>query len=213
MYDIILFDLDGTLTKSEFGIIGGAIYALSKFNIVPENKEELKKFIGPPLAVSFREYYHFSEEKTKEAVGYYQEYMREKGIYEAPLYDGIKELLEELKQRGKRMFVATSKPGVFATQIIRNLQIEHYFEGIVGSNLDGTRADKAEVITFLLDKYAVSDKSKVVMVGDRKYDINGAKRTDIDSVGVLYGYGDKEELVTAGATHIVSTPVELIDIV
>lgn len=213
MYDIILFDLDGTLTKSEIGIANGITYALSKLDMVFKNQDEIKKFIGPPLAMSFTTYFGFTEEKTKEAVRYYQEYMREKGIYEAPLYNGIEEMLELLKQKEKRMFVATSKAEVFAKQIISHLQVEHFFEGIAGSNLDGTGTDKAEVITSLLDKYAVSDRSKVVMVGDRKYDIHGAQKTNIDSVGVLYGYGDKEELLLAGATHMIKTPMDLIDIV
>ena len=213
MYDIILFDLDGTLTKSEIGIVNAITYALSKFDIIPDNKEELKKFIGPPLAMSFIKKFDFTEEKAKEAVAYCQEYMKDKGIYEAPLYDGIEEMLKKLKQKEKRIFIATSKPEVFATQIIKYLHIEKFFDGIVGAKLDGTRTDKAEVISSLLDNYDIFDKSKVVMVGDREHDIYGAKRTDINSVGVLYGYGDMDELISAGATHIINTPMELIDIV
>ena len=213
MYDIVLFDLDGTLTKSEIGIVNAVTYALSKFDIIADNKEELKKFIGPPLAMSFIKYFDFTEEKAKEAVVYCQEYMKDKGIYEAPLYGGIEEMLKKLKQKEKRLFIATSKPEVFATQIIKYLHIEIFFDGIVGANLDGTRTDKAEIIASLLDNYAIFDKSKVVMVGDREHDIYGAKRTDIDSIGVLYGYGDMEELVSAGATYIIKTPLELIDIV
>lgn len=213
MYDIVLFDLDGTLTKSEIGIVNAVTYALSKFDIIADNKDELKKFIGPPLAMSFIKYFDFTGEKAKEAVVYCQEYMKDKGIYEAPLYGGIEEMLKKLKQKEKRLFIATSKPEVFATQIIKYLHIENFFDGIVGANLDGTRTDKAEIIASLLDNYAIFDKSKVVMVGDREHDIYGAKRTDIDSIGVLYGYGDMEELVSAGATYIIKTPLELIDIV
>lgn len=213
MYDIVLFDLDGTLTKSEIGIVNAITYALSQFDIIPNSKEELKKFIGPPLAMSFVQYFGFSEEKAKEAVTFCQEYMKDRGIYEAPLYDGIEEMLEILKQRGKRIFIATSKPEVFASQIIKHLHVADFFDGIVGANLDGTQTDKAEVITVLLDNYAISDRSKVVMVGDREHDIYGAKRNNINSVGVLYGYGDMEELVSAGATHIIKTPKELTDIV
>lgn len=213
MYDIVLFDLDGTLTKSEIGIVNAVTYALSKFDVIADNKEELKKFIGPPLTMSFIKYFDFTEEKAKEAVVYCQEYMKDKGIYEAPLYGGIEEMLKKLKQKEKRLFIATSKPEVFATQIIKYLNIENFFDGIVGANLDGTRTDKAEIIASLIDNYAIFDKSKVVMVGDREHDIYGAKRTDIDSVGVLYGYGDMKELVSAGATYIIKTPLELIDIV
>lgn len=213
MYDIVLFDLDGTLTKSEIGIVNAITYALSKFDIIPENKETLKKFIGPPLAKSFVKYFEFTEEDAKKAVTYCQEYMKDKGIYEAPLYDGIEEMLEILKHKGKRLFIATSKPEVFASQIIKHLHVDNFFEGIVGANLDGTQTDKAEVITALFDKYAIFDRSTVVMVGDREHDIYGAKRTNINSVGALYGYGDIEELVSAGATHIIKMPKELIDIV
>lgn len=213
MYDIVLFDLDGTLTKSEVGIVNAIVYALSKFNIIPEDRDSLKKFIGPPLAESFIRFFDFTEEGAKEAVAYCQEYMKEKGVYEAPLYDGIKEMLEELIHKGKRIFIATSKPEVFAKQIAKYLYIEDCFEGIVGANLDGTLTDKAEVISLLLEKYAVSDRSKVVMVGDREHDIYGAKKTNIDSVGVLYGYGEIEELVSAGATHIIKEPKELLEII
>lgn len=213
MYDIILFDLDGTLTKSEIGIINAIIYALSKFDISIDDRDELKKFIGPPLINSFIDYFGFTEERAKEAVAYCQEYMRNKGVYESPLYDGIKEVLENLNSIGKRVFVATSKPEEFANKIVRHLQVDRFFEGVVGANLDGTRTDKAEVISLLLDKNSIADKSKVVMVGDREHDIFGAKSTGIDSIGVLYGYGDMEELTLAGATHIVMTPEELIDFI
>ena len=213
MYDIILFDLDGTLTKSEIGIINTIIYALSKFDITIDDRENLKKFIGPPLKKSFVDYFEFTEEKAKEAVTYCQEYMRDKGIYEAPLYDGIKEVLKKLNSNGKRVFILTSKPEEFANKIVRHLQVDRFFEDVVGANLDGTRTDKAEVISLLLDKYSIADRSKVVMVGDREHDIIGAKSTGIDSIGVLYGYGDVEELTLAGATHIIMTPEELVDII
>ncbi len=213
MYDIVLFDLDGTLTRSEFGIVNAIMYALSKLNITLDDKSILKKFIGPPLVKSFMKYFDFTEDRAKEAVAYCQEYMREKGVYEAPLYDGIREVLEALFQEGKRVFIATSKPEVFANQIVKHLKIEDFFEGIVGANLDGTQTDKAEVIKLLLEKYAITEKSKVVMVGDREHDILGAISNNIDSVGVLYGYGERAELVSAGATHIIERPAELPDII
>jgi len=213
MYDIILFDLDGTLTRSEMGIVNAIIYALSKFDIIPNDKEELRKFIGPPLVKSFINYIEFTEEKAKEAVIHCQKYMKDKGIFEAPLYDGIKEMLETLNSKGKKIFIATSKPEVLAKQIIKYLQVDKYFEGIVGANLDGTRTDKTEIISLLLETYAISDRTKVVMVGDREHDIYGAKNTNIDSIGVLYGYGEMEELVSAGATHIVKNPKELLDFI
>lgn len=213
MYDVVLFDLDGTLTKSEIGIVNAISYALTKLEISFDDREVLKEFIGPPLTETFIKYFDFTEERAKEAVTYCQEYMRDKGVYEAPLYDGIEEVLEELSCNGKRIFIATSKPEVFVNQIIKYLHIERFFEGIVGANLDGTRTDKTEVITRLLENYAITDRNKVVMVGDRKYDILGAVNANIDSVGVLYGYGEKTELVSAGATYIINAPLELIDII
>ena len=172
MYDIILFDLDGTLTKSEVGIVNAITFALSKFNIEPTCKADLKKFIGPPLNESFIKHYKFSKEKAKKAVSYCQEYMQEKGIYEAPLY-----------------------------------------EGIIGANLDGTKTDKAEIISHVLDNYSINDKTKVVMVGDRKHDVIGARNNQIDSIGVLYGYGDYQELKEAGATYIINTPMDLLKMI
>lgn len=213
MYEIILFDLDGTLTESGLGIVNSILFALGKMGIHESNKEKLKKFIGPPLVESFMRYYNLTEENAKRAVSFCQEYLKNKGIYEAPLYDGIKEVLEELESSGKTLFVATSKPEVFARQILKYLQVDIYFADIVGSNIDGSKVKKEEIISYLLEKNKIADKSQVVMVGDREHDIWGAKKVGIDSVGVLYGYGDYQELKAAGATHIIDCPKDLEDII
>ena len=146
MYDVILFDLDGTLTKSEQGIINSVLYALNEFGIKEDDREKLKKFIGPPLGESFMKFYGFDENGAEKAIEYYRVYYKVKGIYEAPLYEGIKETLEALRDMGKTLYVATSKPEIFAKQILKHREIDYLFEDVVGSNLDGTKVNKNEII-------------------------------------------------------------------
>lgn len=211
-YDVILFDLDGTLTDSSPGIMNSIVYALKKCNISVENTDDLRKFLGPPLHESFRDFYGFDDEKSMEAVGFYREYFSTKGLLENEVYSGISEMLEDLKENGKRLILATSKPQPFTDRIMEHFDLAKYFEFIAGSNMDGTRSKKAEVIAYALESCGIMGKSNVVMVGDREHDIIGAKTVGIDSVGVEYGYGDYDELSGAGATYIVKTVEELKDI-
>ena len=204
-YNTVLFDLDGTLTDPAEGIINSVVYALAKFGIDETDKESLKKFIGPPLADSFKDYYGFSEDKTALAIEYYREYFKKSGMFENSVYDGIEKLLILLNDKGKTLIVATSKPEKFAVQILEHFKLDGYFEYIAGSNLDGTRSSKAEVIEYALKKCSIKDKTDAIMIGDRKHDIIGANKMGIDSIGVLFGYGDKEELETAGATYVAKT--------
>jgi phosphoglycolate phosphatase len=208
-YEYILFDLDGTLTDSAAGITNSVMYALEKYGIKVHNKEELNKFIGPPLSDSFEIYYGFSKEEARNAVEYYREYYRETGIFENLVYDGIEDLLKILKENNKTLVVATSKPEVFAKKVLEKFNIAKYFTYIAGSNLDGTRIKKDEVIKYALESCSITNLSKVIIVGDREHDINGAKKVGIDSIGVLYGYGDREELVRAGADFIVNTAADI----
>lgn len=208
-YDVILFDLDGTLTDSSPGIINSILYALQKYGIPVENTDVLKKFLGPPLHESFKEFYGFDDEKALEAVTYYREYFSTKGIFENEVYDGIYTLLEQLKSNGKRLILATSKPQAFTDRIMEHFNLTKYFDLVAGSNMDTSRSKKAEVIEYALRKCAITDYSKAVMVGDRKHDIIGAKTVGIDSVGVEYGYGDYDELHNAGATYIAKTVEDL----
>lgn len=208
-YDVVLFDLDGTLTDSSSGIINSIIYALDKYGITVYDTNILKKFLGPPLHESFKEFYGFNDEKAMEAVKYYREYFSTKGLLENQVYDGIPELLKILADNGKKLIVATSKPQQFTDRIMKHFDLAKYFEFVAGSNMDGTRSKKADVIEYALNKCQITDKSKVVMVGDRKRDIIGAKAVGIDSIGAEYGYGDYDELKSAGATHIVKTVNEL----
>lgn len=212
-FQYILFDLDGTLTDPAVGITNSIMYSLKKYNIKVDDRSELYKFIGPPLLESFMKYYGFTEEEGKKAIEYYREYFGVKGLFENIIYDGIKDLLKSLKDNGKILLVATSKPQVFAEQILVHFKLDKYFSFIAGSNLDGTRIKKAEVIEYALEGLNITDLTKTIMVGDREHDIRGAKTIGIKSIGVLYGYGSKEELVNADADYIVQSVSEIKDIV
>lgn len=212
-FQYILFDLDGTLTDPAVGITNSIMYSLKKYNIKVDDRSELYKFIGPPLLESFMKYYGFTEEEGKKAIEYYREYFGVKGLFENIIYDGIKDLLKSLKDNGKILLVATSKPQVFAEQILVHFKLDKYFSFIAGSNLDGTRIKKAEVIEYALEGLNITELTKTIMVGDREHDIRGAKTIGIKSIGVLYGYGSREELVNAGADYIVQSVSEIKDIV
>ncbi|PKM87636.1 MAG: phosphoglycolate phosphatase [Firmicutes bacterium HGW-Firmicutes-12] len=208
-YDTILFDLDGTLTEPKKGITRSFQYALKKFGIIEENMEVLLSFIGPPLKSTFINHYGFNEKKAWEAVVYYREYFTEKGMFENEVFLGISEMLHELKGNGKRVLLATSKASIYSDRILEYFNIRAYFDYIVGSNLDGTRAEKNEVISYALSLLDNKDNYTPVMVGDRKHDIIGAQQVGIDSIAVTYGYGLRQELEEAGATHILDTVDEL----
>jgi len=210
-YTNILFDLDGTLTDPKQGITKSVQYALAKFNIFEENLDKLEPFIGPPLADSFMEIYAFSESDAKTAIAYYREYFQDKGIFDNKLYPGMKELLEMLTNQQRILMVATSKPTVFAERILKYFEIDKYFQFICGSNLDGTRIDKSEIIKHILDKenLVIDD---TLMIGDRKHDIIGAHKNGMASIGVGYGYGSEQELIEIKPTFYVKTVQELSEI-
>lgn len=210
MYDYFLFDLDGTLTDPGLGITNSVAYALGKYGITVEDRRELYPFIGPPLRQSFSEFYGFDEEKTKEAVAFYREYFSEKGLFENEVYEGIPEVLSQLKQAGKKLLVATSKPEEFTNRILEHFGLAEYFDFVAGATMDETRNEKADIIAYALKQIADADPSKIVMIGDRKFDILGARENGIDSIGVLYGYGSRAELEEAQATFIVEKPEELL---
>lgn len=207
--EYILFDLDGTLTDSFLGITQSVQYALRSFDINVEDLNELRRFIGPPLDQSFKDYYNFSDEEAKEAVKKYRERYTDKGIFENELYEGIRDLLEELVENGKVVLMATSKPEVYARRISDFFDITQYFTQICGSEMDGKRQDKAEVVALALESQDIIDLSKAIMIGDRKHDIEGAKKNNIDSIGVLYGYGELQELQDSGADYIAETVADL----
>ena len=210
MYKYILFDLDGTLTNPEIGITSSVMYALEKFNIKVEDRKELHPFIGPPLDYSFQTYYGLSEEESQLAIKYYRERFSVKGLYENEVYEGVDKLLAELKRRGKTLIIATSKPEEFTLKILKHFDLLKYFDFVAGATMDGSRGEKADVIRYALEISGIKDTSEAIMIGDRKYDILGAKENGLDSIGVLFGFGDYEELTAAGANHIVRSVEEIL---
>jgi len=211
-HKIILFDLDGTLSDPKVGITKSVQYALQKMGIDEPNLDKLDCFIGPPLQESFAEYYGFNENQTKEAIEFYRERFKEKGMYENVLYEGIPYLLNSLKEHQFTLVVATSKPTIFSEKILNYFKIDQYFDLVVGSNLDGTRSSKTEIIQYILDEYKDLMKDEFIMIGDRKHDIIGAENTGIDSIGVTYGYGSLDELIHSNPTYIVNNVEELASI-
>lgn len=205
----LLFDLDGTLTDPGEGITNSVMYALKQYGIEVSDRRELYRFIGPPLIPAFEEFYGFSRAEAERAVEIYREYFHDRGIFENELYPGVKEMLALLVRAGKRLLMATSKPEVFAVKVVEHFGIADFFTVIAGSELDGRRTDKAEVILYALSSCGVSDVSQVLMIGDRKHDILGAKKAGVASVGVLYGYGTGDELQEAGADWFAETVSDL----
>ena len=212
MAEYILFDLDGTLTDPGEGITNSVAYALEKYGIKVEDKTTLNSFIGPPLHESFQKYFNFSILQSYDAVTKYREYYHDRGIFENRLYDGIEDLLSSLKASGKTVIMATSKPTVFARRIAEHYGIMEFFDIIVGSELDGHRVDKAEVIEEALRQAGGPLADKCIMVGDRLHDVLGAKKNALSCIGVTYGYGGYEELKEAGADVIVNNVGELLEI-
>ena len=212
MYQNILFDLDGTIVNSEEGITSSVAQTLEEFGI-KEKPENLKCFIGPPLSRSFSMFYGFSAEQTEKAISVYRKYYSQKGIYLNRVYDGIETLLKKLKNEGKTIMLATSKYELFANQILSHIGLAKYFDLIAGSLADSSRSEKKEVIEHILETMPIKDLSQTVMIGDRKHDIIGANETGLDSIGVLYGFGNKEELSSHGATYIAANTDEILEII
>ncbi|GLC87242.1 HAD family hydrolase [Lysinibacillus piscis] len=206
---VILFDLDGTLSDPKIGITKSVQYALAKLGIVENHLDQLEPFIGPPLQVSFQELYGLTEEQINRAIHYYRERFADVGMFENSLYAGIPALLEDLKAQGYQLAIATSKPTVFAEKIVHYFDIAHYFDIVAGSLLDGTRSAKGEVIAFAMDQFSHMTPSAFIMIGDRKHDLIGAHENGIECVGVTYGYGSLEELEKANATYIVHSVNEI----
>ena len=202
MFDYLFFDLDGTLTDPAQGITNSFIHALKYFGIEIPSYETLCTFIGPPLPETFKTQFGFDEQKVAEGVIKYREYFATKGLLENSVYPGIPELLAGLKAAGKKLVVATSKPEEYSVRIIEHFGLAQYFENVCGSLMDESRSKKDEVIAYAIERNHISDKSKILMIGDRKHDILGAKKIGLKSCGVLFGYGSREELEEARADFI-----------
>lgn len=211
MIQTIFFDLDGTLTDSAPGIIHSVQYALKKYGIEAE-ENDLRSFIGPPLVHSFQERFGFDHDKALEAVAYYREYFTAGGMFENSVYPGVEEMLQKLKKDGLMLAVATSKPEFFSKQILEHFALTRYFDFIGGAAMDETRTTKVEVLSYALQELQV-DPAKAVMIGDRENDMEAASLLGTESIGVLYGYGSKEELANAGAKVFAETPMDICRII
>lgn len=208
-YTTLLFDLDGTITDPAEGITNAVSRALSRFGIAVEDKTSLHAFIGPPLLDSFREYYGFNEKQCVEALGYYREHYGTKGIYENAVYEGVTELLHDLKEHGYRLLVATSKPEMYARRIFDKFGLTDYFDVIAGSDMAEKRANKAAVVSYVLEQAHLTSHEEALMIGDTRFDVLGARAEGLPCLGVAYGYGTRDELEQAGAAYVVDTVEEL----
>ena len=215
-YKYVLFDLDGTLVDSASGITGSVEYALAHFGITGQTREQLTRFIGPPLMDSFMRFYGFPQEKAGEAVDLYRSDYRVRGVHMNTVYPGIPDLLQTLGRMGCTCCVATSKPEVFANIVVDENGLRPYISAVYGAELDDKegrrrklRSSKADVIAYALEGLGSPDRGEALMVGDRRHDIEGAGASGIDSCGVLFGFGSREELERAGATHIAGSVREI----
>ena len=202
MYQTVLFDLDGTLTDSGLGITNAAMYALKVMGYEVPQREELYKFIGPPLHGSFRKFYGMDEETSVEAVRQFRVYYNEMGgILENEVYEGVVEMLRDLKNAGLRLMIATSKPEPAAIRVMHHFGLDEFVPDIIGGRDDASRNTKGKVIGYALREYGV-DPATAIMVGDREHDVHGATENGIPCIGVTWGYGDRPELDGAGACAV-----------
>ena len=211
-YETILFDLDGTLTDPALGITSGVAYALDAFGNKYESLKSLEEFIGPPLREHFMEYCSVSRETAEEYVKKYREYYSVTGLYENKVYPGIENMLKALKNNGKKVVLATSKPEKFAKIILDHFKLSEYFDFIAGALMSNTRTKKDEVIAYALENIGGVDIERTIMVGDRMHDVEGAAKFGISTIGVTYGYGSQKELTDSGAAYVVDTVEQLTEL-
>lgn len=208
-YDYIAFDLDGTLTNPEKGLVDGFVYAFRKLGIDYGERESLRRFIGPPLYDEWRREYGFNYEEVCHAIDVFREYYNIYGWWDNEIYDGIEKMLTELRDSGKTLLLATSKPKDTAEKVLALFGLDKYFTYVAGASNDGTNDIKWKILDRALAEVGAKDKSKAILVGDRKYDAEGAAIVGCDSLGVLWGHGTREELEDAGCTYLFSTPEEV----
>lgn len=210
MYDLILFDLDGTLVNSEDGVTKSVQYALSECGIVENNQDNLRRFLGPPLIDSFMGYYGMTREEGLIALEKYRERYTKTGVYENELIPDVKKVLKTLQDKGIRLALATSKPHVYAREVLKSFDLTQYFDIIVGAEFDGTRNDKADVIKEVLKQ--AGEYKKPVMIGDRKHDVEGAKKNGLSCIGVSFGFAPEGELEECGAIAVADDMNNLLEI-
>jgi len=212
MFKNVLFDLDGTLTNPYMGITNSLMYALERMGYEVPPREDLASFIGPPLINEYQRRFGMTEDMARKGVRLYREYFADRGIFENELMDGAVELLRELKSRGKRVYLATSKPREFAERILEHFGIAKYFDFVGASTMDGSINEKYQVIADILEKTG-ADTAECLMVGDRFHDIVGAHRFGIKCCAVLCGFGSREEFAEYGADYVVETLGGVADLV
>lgn len=205
----VFFDLDGTVTDPKEGITKSIQFSLRKFGIEVTDLDSLCPFIGPPLSQSYEKFFGFSHEQALEAVDEYRVYYKDRGIFECYVYDGIKELVKDLHESGVKVVLATSKPEGYATQILEHFEILKYFDVVAGSTMDGSRVEKADVIRHAISMLEGFNPEEAVMIGDRKFDYNGASECGISCILIGYGYGEMTELVDCNPYKIINTVEEL----
>lgn len=208
----ILFDLDGTITESDPGITHSIKYALEKNSMVSPSLEELKIFVGPPLGEKFMEVFGVSQEMADKLLVSYRERYNSIGKYECNIYDGIVDALKQLREMGKVLCVATSKPEAAAKDVLAHFGLTEYFDLIGGDTAEHTRPNKTAVINYVMESMNISDKDDIIMVGDTHYDVEGANKIGIKCIGVTYGYDTEESLKNSGAAAIIHKPIELVDL-
>lgn len=212
-FKYVLFDFDGTIADSSEGVIESIAYAYKAFNKQLPDYETIKCFFGPPLVSSFMKYAG-ADEKTGEAMtAKYRELYTDNAMYRIKLYDGLEQLLKMLKDDGMKIAIASSKPTMFFDKLLAYLNIKQYFDAVCGARSDEKSTSKTDIILSACEQFGVEDKNEVIMVGDRKYDILGAKGAGVKSIGVLYGYGERDELEKAGADYFAETTDEVYRIV
>lgn len=209
----LLFDLDGTLTDPGEGITNCVRYALEKFGVVPHSREELYPYIGPPLTVSFQELHHLTAQQSEQALGYYRERFSTVGMFENLPYDGIDAFLQQRRDEGYRLIIATSKPEEFTVQILEHFDMLKYFDFVGGNTLQESRPTKESVIRYIIEQYPSICRDNTLMIGDRKFDIIGAHSCGLRGVGVLYGYGDETEMTACDADAIAADLLQLESII
>lgn len=206
----VLFDLDGTLTDSQDGIMNAIEYALEYYGIQVKERDSLRPFLGPPLSESMQKYCGFDRVKAVEAVEKFREYYNTRGKFENKVYPGVESMLKAVQETGCRLYVATSKPEEIAREILEHFGLAGYFDYIGGATSDDSRVKKSDVVRYVMDEAGIDRPDEAVMVGDRKHDIVGAKENGLEAVGVLYGYGDRQELEAAGADYLAEQAEEII---
>ena len=218
LYQYIIFDLDGTLIKSEEGLYDSITYALEKSGVDPGDRKDMKRMIGPVLWESCRKFYNMSAEEADRANAFFFEAYDKEGLYNASVYEGVEQMLETLRNADRILLVVTAKPRDMAERVLNHTGIDRYFQAVIGPARGKKKTDKGSLLKEAFSFLAKSgtdhfQKEQAVMVGDRMFDIQGAVETGIRSIGVLYGYGDRQELINAGATLLADTPADVVKLI